>query len=236
MSIAQSLSRPWVISMTWVNLLFAHWPVDPEPIRKLLPSGLELDLFDGKAWIGVVPFEMVGVRPRICPPISYFSDFPELNVRTYVTKDGKPGVWFFSLDAGSKFAVRVARQTYNLPYYDAEFNILKNHQQISYYSKRTHKNSPSAVLDLNYAPLGEIFESKVGTLEHWLTARYVLYSANKKGRVMRGEIDHPAWPLQKAHATFRQCDMTRICGIELSGEPTSLLYSESLDVVAWALS
>lgn len=221
--------------MSWQRLLFAHWPVEPEVIRKLLPKDLELELFNGKAWIGVVPFEMTGVRPRICPPISYFSDFAELNVRTYVIKDGKPGVWFFSLDAASKFAVRIARSTYNLPYYDAEFKIEKRGDSTSYRSVRTHLNSPAAVLDVDYAPTGAVFQSQGGTFEHWLTARYCLYSANKKGKVFCGEIHHEPWPLQVARADFKKCDMTRLCGIELEGNPTSLLYSESLDVVAWAL-
>jgi uncharacterized protein YqjF (DUF2071 family) len=220
--------------MAWERLLFAHWSINPSLVKKLLPDGLELDLFDGKAWIGVIPFEMVGTRPRICPPITYFSDFPELNVRTYVIKDGKPGVWFFSLDAGSKFAVRLARATYNLPYFDAEFRIEIDKSHVNYLSKRTHSHSPYAELEVSFKPNGEIFHSTPGSLEHWLTARYCLYSANKKGRVFRGEIDHPPWPLQIAEAEIKKCDMTRICGFELNGKPESLLYADSLDVYAWA--
>ena len=228
-------NRPWVISMEWRNLLFAHWPVEAEAIRNLIPKGLELELFDGKAWIGIVPFEMTGVRPRVCPRVSYFSDFPELHVRTYVTKDGKPGVWFFSLDAGSKFAVRVARATFNLPYFDADFEIKKEQNGIIYCSNRTHRDSPEAIMEVSYSPCGEIFRSSPGSFEHWLTARYCLYTANKGGQIFRGEIHHKPWPLQAAKAEFKTCDMTRICGIELKDKPVNLLYSDYLEVKAWAL-
>jgi uncharacterized protein YqjF (DUF2071 family) len=114
---------PWVVFMCWRDLLFAHWPVPAEKLQSLLPSGLELDTWDGQGWIGVVPFRMTDVGPRLMPPIPGVSSFSELNVRTYVTVGGKPGVWFFSLDADSIVAVRAARWGLHLPYCDATFRI-----------------------------------------------------------------------------------------------------------------
>lgn len=101
-------NQPWVMRMTWSELLFAHWPIEPDEVARLLPNGVTLDTRDGKAWVGVVPFLMSNIAPRLCPPIPGLSRFLELNVRTYVTVNSKPGVWFFSLDAASRVAVRVA--------------------------------------------------------------------------------------------------------------------------------
>src|SRR5688572_24482592 len=102
-------ARPWVMTQTWHHLLFAHWRVDVGRLRAHVPSPFDIDLFEGDAWLGVVPFDMTGVRLRGLPPLPLLSAFPELNVRTYVTVQGKPGVFFFSLDAGSTVAVRAAR-------------------------------------------------------------------------------------------------------------------------------
>jgi hypothetical protein len=136
--------QPWVMRMTWSELLFVHWPVDPPSVASLLPTGVTLDTRDGKAWVGVVPFLMSNVVPRFCPPIPGQSRFLELNVRTYVSVGGKPGVWFFSLDAASRVAVRVARATFNLPYMDAKMTI--RHDEggtVHYRSTRTHRGEPT---------------------------------------------------------------------------------------------
>src|SRR5919202_1981641 len=100
--------RPWVLAMQWHDLLFMHGPVPPALLRPLIPPALELETFDGTAWLGITPFRMAGTRPRFVPPLPWVSAFPELNVRTYVTAEGKPGVWFFSLDAGNPLAARGA--------------------------------------------------------------------------------------------------------------------------------
>ena len=109
-------SRPWVLAMQWHDLLFMHWPMAPAALRPLVPPPLELDTRDGTAWIGVVPFRMQGVHPHLMPNLPWISAFAELNVRTYVTIGGKPGVWFFSLDAANPLAVRAARLGFRLPY------------------------------------------------------------------------------------------------------------------------
>ena len=109
--------RPWAMAQTWADLLFVHWPVDPEQLRPQVPDGLELDLQEGQAWLGVTPFRLEGLRLRGTVPLPYLSSFLEINVRTYVTRDGRPGIWFLSLDATSLAAVAVARHAYRLPYH-----------------------------------------------------------------------------------------------------------------------
>lgn len=217
------------MQMRWLDLLFAHWPVDPAVLRPLLPAGLELDLFEGRAYIGVVPFRMEGVRPRGIPKIPGLHAFPELNLRTYVTTGGRPGVWFFSLDAGQKLAVRVARTFFHLPYFDAKFEL----SGPNYAAQRTHKNAAPAVFDASYEPVGPVYRSRPGTLEHWLTERYCLYAADPQGCVYRGEIAHAPWPLQPATAQIRQNTLGDWLGIELIGPPETLHFAKSLDVKAW---
>lgn len=228
--------RPWFMQMTWSELLFAHWPVEPNVVAPLLPNGLTLDTRDGRAWIGVVPFLMSDVAPRCCPPIPKLSRFLELNVRTYVTFQGKPGVWFLSLDAANRIAVRVARAMFSLPYMDATMSLNKDDSEtIDYRSDRTHRGEPPATFDASYRAIGDTFHARPGTLEHWLTARYCLYSADCKGRLYRGEIDHAPWTLAPASWTMRQNTMSDPWGIELIGQP-HLLFAQSIHVLAWMIS
>lgn len=221
--------------MTWSELLFAHWSFEPEIVARHLPDGLSLDVRDGRAWVGVVPFLMSDVAPRCCPALPYLSRFLELNVRTYVVVDGKPGVWFFSLDAANKIAVRVARKTFNLPYMDAKMSLgRKESSRIDYQSTRTHRDEPAADFVATYRSLGESFEAQSGTLEHWLTARYCLYSANRKGDIYRGEIDHRPWTLRNAECEIAMNTMGDSQGFAFDGPP-HLLYAEPIQVRAWPI-
>ncbi|MDZ4850971.1 MAG: DUF2071 domain-containing protein [Pirellulaceae bacterium] len=226
-------TSPWVMRMTWSELLFAHWQVEPKLIAPLLPPSLQLDTREGMAWIGVVPFLMSDIAPRYCPPIPKLSRFLELNVRTYVIHDGKPGVWFFSLDAENPIAVRVARATFNLPYMDATMGLVKDDSQmIAYRSNRTHRGEPIATFEASYQSTGEIFQAQMGTLEHWLTARYCLYSENRKNVLFRGEIDHPPWSLSRASWHVRENSMGSPLGLDLKSEP-HLLFAQPITVRAW---
>src|ERR1022692_3024171 len=157
--------RPWTMRMRWCDLLFAHWTVDAAVLRRLIPKGLELDLFDGQAYVGAVPFSMEGVTPRRVPALPGLHAFPELNLRTYVKAGGKPGVWFFSLDAGQKLAVRVARRFFNLPYFDAEFEIENVRGAVKYSGVRTHRGAPAAIFTAEYRPVGAVCRTEPGTLE-----------------------------------------------------------------------
>ena len=219
--------------MQWRELLFAHWIIDASVVRPLIPAGLQLDLFEGRCYVGAVPFWMERVTPRLVPPLPGLHAFPELNLRTYVTLGGKPGVWFFSLDAGQKLAVRAARRLFHLPYFDARFEIAQAGGQVNYSSVRTHRGAPAANFCATYEPVGPVYRSAAGTLDAWLTERYCLYSADTLNRIYRGEIDHQPWPLQKAAVTIHVNTLGDWLGIELHRQPPALHFSKLLNVRAW---
>lgn len=235
---------PWVINQSWSNLLFAHWAVPKEAIRALVPSQLELDLFDGQAYIAVVPFEMREVSPRLIPSMPWLSFFLELNVRTYVKYKGKPGVYFFSLDAGNPVAVWIACNFYHLPYFNAAMQCKKNitvcAEQFTYKSSRQlpskssdSVNNNSVQLDVTYGPTGPVYNSQPGSRDHFLTERYCLFTVFG-GTVYRGDIHHKPWPLQPAQAQWRVNTMTAPLALELKGEPL-LHFVENIDTVEWPI-
>ena len=225
--------QPWLLAMRWHDLLFMHWPLPPAALRPLLPPALELQTFDGAAWLGVVPFRMSGVRPHGLPPLPRLSAFPEVNVRTYVSAEDKPGVWFFSLDAGNPLAVRGARLAYFLPYYDARMRCRREGAAVRYRSERLHPRPPVAAFAARYRPTGPVFHATPGSLDHWLTQRLCLYSADRRGRVYRGDIAHRPWPLQAAEAEVARNSMARPLGLRLPDTPPLLHFARRLDVVAW---
>ena len=227
-------SGPWIMAQSWHDLLFAHWPIDPGLLRPHIPAALQIDTFDGQAWIAVVPFRMSGVRLRATPALPWLSAFPELNVRTYVVADRKPGVWFFSLDAQNPVAVAAARAWFHLPYFRARMHCEDHEGWIHYSSERTHPGAPPAALQVNYRPVAEIFEANPGTLEHFLTERYCLYAADSNGRISRGEIHHQLWQLQIAEAQFQQNSMTEAAGIALPSQKPLLHFARRQDVVVWS--
>lgn len=228
-------SRPWALAMHWHDLLFMHWPVPCDALRASIPPSLVIDTFDGTAWIGVVPFRMTGVRPRALPPLPWLSAFPELNVRTYVTTGGKPGVWFFSLDAANPIAVRIARLVSHLPYYDARMSSKCSGGTVRYASVRTHRGAPAAAFRGEFRPIGLVYHASPGTLDHWLTERYCLYTMDRSGQVWRGDIHHPRWPLQPAEAEVEVNTMTHQIGLTLPDTLPLLHFARRLDVVAWTL-
>ena len=223
---------PWTIAQSWEELLFAHWRVDAAALRKLVPDELELDEHDGSAWLGVTPFLLTGFRLRGTLPVPIVSSFPELNVRTYVTAEDKPGIWFFSLDTPSRVAVEAARRTYRLPYFHARASLERRGELITFASSRRDAERPF-VLEASYRPAGgALFEPKRGTLEHFLTERYCLYAHDARG-LHRAEIHHPPWELRAAEIELSINTMPPD-GIELDGEPLCHL-AERQDVVIWPL-
>jgi uncharacterized protein len=227
--------RPWIMTQTWHDLLFAHWPIVPERLRPRVPSVFDLDLFDDRAWISVVPFRMSNVSLRGVPAAPWVSEFPELNVRTYVRVDDRPGVYFFSLDAGSRLAVRTARALLNLPYHTATINVAVQDERIGYHSRR---NDARRRIELvaTYEPVGHAFEAMQGSLEYFLTERYCLYHVDRRGAPYRLEIHHPPWPLQPADAAITQNTMAEASGIMLPECAPLLQFAKRQDVVAWAPS
>jgi len=225
---------PWLFHMRWCDLAFLHWPVDPAIIRPSIPAALEIDTFDGQAWIGVVPFRMENVRPRFAPPIPGTGAFPEINVRTYVRSGARTGVWFFSLDATSRLAVRAARWAFNLPYLDAEIVIASRGESVDYRSRRVHREAPPAAFQGTYRPTGASRRAAVGSLEHFLVERYCLFALSQKGEVGYMDVHHMPWPLQPATAAIEVNTMTSGLAADLGGPPL-VHFARSLDVVAWPI-
>jgi uncharacterized protein YqjF (DUF2071 family) len=223
---------PWVMTQSWNDLLFAHWPVDGDALRQLVPASFELDRFDGAAWLGIVPFHMTNVTPRFVPALPWVSAFPELNVRTYVTAGGKPGVFFFSLDAGNPLAVGAARTLLNLPYYSAAMTVKADGDAIVYASRR--QSEPAAEFAARYRGLGDRAPAPRGTLEYFLTERYCLYAVDHAYRAYRLEIHHPQWPLESAEAEITQNTMAEAAGLRLPSMAPLLHFAKRLDMVCWA--
>jgi uncharacterized protein len=223
---------PWVMAQTWLDLLFAHWAVPAEVLRPHLPAALPIDTYEGSAWLGITPFEVSGLRPRGMTPVPRLSRFPELNVRTYTILDGKPGIWFFSLDAARASAVAGARLTYRLPYFHADMEIERAAGSVRYRSERSPRAGHPAALRASYAPSGPAAPPTAGTLEHWLTERYCLYTVGRRGQIMRAEIHHPPWPLQPAVATWQQNTMSPP-GVRLPAHEPLLHFARRQDVLIW---
>jgi uncharacterized protein YqjF (DUF2071 family) len=218
--------------MTWHDLLFMHWPVPENALRPHVPQNLIIELFDGTAWLGVIPFHMSGVRLRGIPRL-FGMAFPELNVRTYVRHGGRSGVWFFSLDAASRLAVWAARRFFKLPYQLAAMSVSTQRHTYHYTSRRVSESE--VLLKCAYEPHGAPFHSDPGTVEHWLTERYCLFAANHRGEIFRGDIHHQRWPLQPARVEVEANTMTSPLGISLPREVPFIHFAKRLDVVAWAL-
>jgi uncharacterized protein YqjF (DUF2071 family) len=197
-------------------VLFAHWPVREERLRPLVPAGLELDTFEGRAWIGVVALRIVGSRLRGGPPAPAF---PELNVRTYATAGGLPGVVFLSLDAASAAMVAVGRHLYGLPYLRARMASRRDGDAVDFRSRRADRRAPDAAFAARYRPTGPVAMAAPGSLEWWLTERYRMYSAGRRGVARRSEVRHPPWPLQPADAEITVNTMTLPLGIAVRGRP-----------------
>lgn len=227
--------RPWVMAMRWHDVLFMHWPIRPEVLRPLIPAALTLDTFDGWAWLGVVPFHMMGVRPRWFPALPGTTAFPEINVRTYVTTPGRQGVWFFSLDAASWLAVRAARLWYGLPYYDARMGVVATQEGLHYHSTRTHRRAAPVVFEARYAPTGAVGHTRPGSFDYWLTERYCLYAVDRRGRVGVGDIHHAPWPLQAAEVELRVNTMVQPLHLELPAQQPVLHFARDLEVIAWSV-
>jgi uncharacterized protein YqjF (DUF2071 family) len=221
------------MDMKWHDLLFIHYPVAADRLRALIPPTLEVDAFDGQAWIGIVPFRMSGVKPRQFPAMPWLSAFAELNVRTYVTCGGKPGVWFFSLDAANPVAVSVARRFFHLPYFNARMSARREGETVSYRSVRTHKGAAPAEFRARYRPAGPVLASKAGSLEYWLTERYCLYSADPRGAVRRVDIHHQPWPLQAGEAEIEKDTMLGWLGVKPLTATPVLHFARTLEVMAW---
>jgi uncharacterized protein YqjF (DUF2071 family) len=225
-------ARPWTIAQSWKDLLFAHWRVDRDTLRKLVPSDLELDEHDGSAWLGIAPFLITGFRLRGTLPLPLVSTFPELNVRTYVTYEDQPGIWFFSLDTSNWIAVEAARRNYRLPYFHARTAHERRGDRVEFTNVRRGSERRFAFEATYRDATGEAFEPAPGSLEHFLTERYCLYAVDGEG-LHRADIHHPPWRLRPAEASIVVNTMPPD-GVEPAGEARFHL-AERQDVVIWPL-
>jgi uncharacterized protein YqjF (DUF2071 family) len=224
---------PWRMTQSWNDLLFAHWRVDVAHLRRVVPDAFDLDLFEGEAWLGVVPFSMTNVGVRGIPALPALSAFPELNVRTYVRVGDRPGVYFFSLDAGRRLAVAAARACLNLPYFAAVMSVKRRRGTVHY---RSTRRDGQAVFIATYEPEGEPFTAQEGSIDHFLTERYCLYHHDRRGRPYRLEIHHRPWSLQDACATMPINTMAEANHVATDRSAPLLHFAQRQDVVAWAPS
>ena len=224
---------PWMMKQTWTDLLFANYPIKLEVLQKLVPNVLPLDSFNGMGWIGVVPFHMTDIRLRGLPSLPGTDRFPELNIRTYVTLDGKPGVYFFSLDAAHWLAVWVAKTFYHLPYMYADLILKHNGPIIDFESKR--RSGENAKLVCNYWPISEPYHAAKGSFDEWMSARYCFYTLNNKGMPLRCDLLHQPWLLQHAEAVFSQNTILSNQGIQVESDQPILHFSKKMEVRTWPL-
>jgi uncharacterized protein YqjF (DUF2071 family) len=220
--------RPWVMGQTCDDLLFAHWRVDPGLLRPHVPERLTLDEHQGSAWIGVAPFVVTGLRARGTLPLPYVSSFRELNVRTYVTLDDKPGIWFFSLDLSSRVAVAAARRLYRLPSFPADITFDRSPERVLYECVRNEEKAFSCA----YRSLGPPAAPAPESLEQFLVERYCLYAEHER-QLFRAEIHHRPWPLEAAEASIDLNTMPP-AGVSVEAEPV-VHFSRRQDIVTWSL-
>ena len=244
--LAQTSHRPyplqagmWRLRQRWLDLLFAHWPIAPGELAARLPAGLEPDVYDGKAWLGVVPFRMDQVRSRIAGAqtisVPGTTEFLELNLRTYVRsrRTGRRGVYFYALDCSSPLSVLGARTLFQLPYFPAAMGMVEKHGVIGYSSKRLFSSTP-ARFGGSYGPAGEVRLSEAGSLEAFLTERYCLFT-EFLGGLLVGEIHHAPWPLQLAFAEFEVNELPAAHGFTLPQSAPVLHFARELRVSLWGL-
>jgi uncharacterized protein len=231
-------SGRWMMTQRWNDLLFAHWPVPASSIAPLLPEGLEVDTFQGSAWLGVVPFWLDRIKVRGMPPIPGMRSFPDLNVRTYVRDEhtGTPGVYFFSLDASNLLAVAVAHTFFHLPYHWAEMSLdQQSAREFSFFSRRRF-TSRQVIFKARYRGLGptrKLAESHSGTLEYFLLERSCLFTRNRAGQAVRANLHNVPWPLEEAEAEIERNDLADAIGIQLPDQKPVLHYSQRLAIYIW---
>ncbi|WP_254544281.1 YqjF family protein [Halomarina pelagica] len=219
-----------VLTMRWRDTLFAHWPVAPEVVAERLPDALSLDTYDGRAWLGVVGFLMEDVGPRGVP---FGLTFPELNLRTYVTRGGEPGVYFFNLDAGDRLSVAIARRFFRLPYYRAEMRFERRGRGVTLRSRRLHPGAYPLGFEATYGPTSGGVRDRERA--DFLTERYRFYTESDDGRLYAGDVEHDPWPLRRGQATFERNDCFAANDFDHpTGDPV-LYYCPRLDVRAGRL-
>jgi uncharacterized protein YqjF (DUF2071 family) len=232
---AKPENQPHVMYQTWKELLFLHWEFPREQIQATLPPGLTVDTFEGRAFVGLVPFYMRGIRPRFCPPVPGISNFLELNVRTYVyDEQGRPGVWFYSLDCNQRLAVSVARRFFHLPYFHAKMTAPTGGKAIDYGCDRKGFESKTSI---TYEAGASLPAPEPGSLEFFLLERYRLFSHDPKaGRLFSGQVHHSPYPTHEAIYEIHHEGSLRLAGFDTQGRaPAHAIMSRGVCVKVYAL-
>lgn len=234
LAVRNSPSGQPIMHQNWGKLLFIHWPIEADVLRPFVPQGLNLDLFEGMAWLGLIPFTMWDIRglPPFAPPIPGLNSMHEFNVRTYVHYDGVPGVWFFSLDINSEVAAAAARTFFHLPYHAAEIELLVDKGEYDFRVRR--KSNPSAVFEARWS-VGQLLpEAQPGSREFFLTERYCLY-AKRGDKLYRSRVHHQPWPLREATLKDLDSQMCEAAGLPaMKGKPL-VHYADEVNVDIWFL-
>ena len=226
----------WIMTQSWHDVLFLHWPVDRHMLQQLLPPGLEVDTYEGQAYVAVAPFHMTNVAPRGVPAIPGMSAMPELNVRTYIKVKDAPGIYFFSLDAGNSFVVGAARSMFHLPYYSAKMRIEEHDGWLHYRSKRSPTKGAAAEFIGRYRGVGEAKHAEPGSLEYFLVERYCLFTLDDAFRLYRVDVHHGAWDLMLAEAEIEVNTMADAAGIRLPAVSPLAHYIRRQDTIVWPLT
>lgn len=227
-----------VMYQRWKELLFLHWPVEPDIIARDLPDALQVDTYNGHAWIGIVPFQMLAVRPRFLPALPGLSNFPELNLRTYVVDSrGRPGVWFYSLDTPKRLPNWIARTWFHLNYRLARIRVMESETAIRYRSELWSGGEWDAMQTYEWSRTGEIFSAKPGSLEFFLAERYRLFAYNRKRKqLLTGCVHHQPYPLQTVELSQYSTRLFQMNGLDEPAEaPASTLASASVDVQVYRM-
>jgi uncharacterized protein YqjF (DUF2071 family) len=220
-----------VLQQRWKDLLFLHWPVNPGLLPPLIPDGLELDTFEGTAWIGITPFHLEDTRPPLVPALPGLSSFNELNVRTYVLHQGVPGIWFFSLDASKLLPAVAARIFFMLPYFKAQIRFSESQGRFSFSMKRT--GPPAAEFRAAWSTGVRLRAPDLESLAFFLVERYCCFAV--EGRtIYQIRIYHHPWILEDADATVHSSIVISSLGISEPVSEPLVHYSKSLDVQIWA--
>ena len=225
--------RLWLARQDWTELTFLHWRVPVSVLRAQIPKELEIDTYEGDAWLGLVPFRMENVRFRFTPKVPWLSSFPELNVRTYVKHRGKPGVYFFSLDAASRLMVWIGRQFFHLPYFKAAMTNAPEQSGWQYFSARKGSSPGAHRFVARQRFSKDVFLAQPGSVEHFLTERYCLYSLDKRGQVLCSEVHHVPWPLRCGEIEIEENTMLQGFGIDSSRAPDLVHASDGVEVTGW---
>ena len=219
------------LSMGWRHVLFANWPIDPGIVESHIPERLTLDTDDGRAWLSVVPFTNVDVRPRVVPAGMGIA-LPELNLRTYVTYDGEPGVYFFSLDADGIVAVIGARLFHHLPYYFASIDLAVEPDRVRFTGRRRHPGARPVVFEATYGQSGGRKNVEPGSLAHFLTERYRYYTEGPDGTIRYATVEHEPWELYDAVVEIEENTLFAANGFPTPDTEPVHLYSPGVETIA----